>query len=176
MSAEKPRKRGRKSGEVVGFAGVPNWLSQAELMRVTGLSRQTLAELAREPDCPQKQSGNNRVYPWPGWMTWYTERRVARAVERVRPADYDEAKARKTAAEAELAELELARERGDLVAMDDAMVVFEDRLERLRARLVAIPSKEAHRFLGLTKMGEAVGELRSVVDGVMGEISGEGDD
>lgn len=176
MTDEKPKKGRRKSGEVVGFPGLPNWLSQAELMRVTGLSRQTLAELAREPDCPQKMSGRNRVYPWPGWMTWYVERRVGRAVDRVKPADFEEAKARKMAADAELAELELAKQRGDLVTLSDAMVIFDDRLERLRAKLVAVPSKEAHRFLGLTRMPAAVSELRAVVDATMAEMSGEVED
>lgn len=170
MTAKKSTKGRRKSGEVVGFPGVPEWLSQAELERVTGLSRQTLAELAREPDCPREQRDGWK-YPWPAWNTWYVNRRVDRAVERVKPADFEEARARKTAAEAELAELELAKQRGDLITVADAGKVMDDRLDRVAARLKAVPSKDAYRFVGLTGIPEVVPVLRQVIDGVMAELS-----
>lgn len=155
------------------FAGVPGHLTQAELERVTGLSRQTLAELAREPDCPREKRGGRWVYPWPAWNEWRINRRVDRAVERAKPENYDAAKTRKMAADAELAELELARERGHLITLVDATKIADDAFDRVRARLVSIPGKEAYRFVGLKAIPKAVTALRDVIDVVMAELSGE---
>lgn len=60
-----------------------------------------------------------------------------------RPADVDEAKARKLAAEAELAEIELAKARGELVPIDAVAKAVTDEYAATRAKLLALPSKLA---------------------------------
>lgn len=154
--------------KIGAFPTIPDWLSQTELMSVTRLSRQTLAEWARHPDCPKETRGGKTVYPWPGWNEW----RYATARKSSKPQDFDEARSRKMAADAELAELDLAKQRGDLIAMADATKIADDQFDRIRARLVSVPSKEAYRFVGLAGIPVAVGELRSVIDAVMAELSG----
>lgn len=57
--------------------------------------------------------------------------------------DYEEARARKVAAEAEITELELAKVRGELVVADDVVTAWSDTLSSLKAKLVSIPSKAA---------------------------------
>ena len=57
--------------------------------------------------------------------------------------DYEEARARKVAAEAEITELELAKVRGELVVADDVITAWSDTLSSLKAKLVSIPSKAA---------------------------------
>lgn len=57
----------------------------------------------------------------------------------------DEARQRKTAAEAELAELELGHARGELVQIDTAAELFEATLSTVRLRLLAVPAKVAAR-------------------------------
>lgn len=56
---------------------------------------------------------------------------------------YEEARARKVAAEAEIAELELAKVRGDLVVAEDVISAWSDTLSSLKAKLISIPSKAA---------------------------------
>jgi len=57
--------------------------------------------------------------------------------------DIDEARQRKTAAEARLAELELARQEGEVVAVEDVGIEVERRYAAVRARLMALPPKLA---------------------------------
>lgn len=54
---------------------------------------------------------------------------------------YDEARTRKVAAEAEIAELELAKIRNDLAIVADVVKAWEDVLSAMKAKLLAIPTK-----------------------------------
>jgi len=56
---------------------------------------------------------------------------------------YDEARTRKVTAEAEIAELELAKIQGTLVSADDVVKAWEDVLGALKAKLLSIPTKGA---------------------------------
>jgi len=58
-------------------------------------------------------------------------------------ADYEEARARKVAAEAEITELELAKVRGELVVAEDVVSAWSDTLSSLKAKMISIPSKAA---------------------------------
>lgn len=158
---------------IVGFPGVPDRLTQAELQRVTGLSRNTLAEWAREPDCPMEVVDGKRYYLWPQWNEWRLNKVKRTAQERTPPADLEDAKARKISAEAELAELQLARELADLIRPADALRLAEQTYDRIRARLIVVPSKEAYRFIGLKRLPQAVAALNLVIDAVLQALSGD---
>lgn len=56
---------------------------------------------------------------------------------------YDEARTRKVTAEAEIAELELAKIQGTLVSADDVVKAWEDVLGALKAKLLSVPTKGA---------------------------------
>jgi hypothetical protein len=56
---------------------------------------------------------------------------------------YDEARTRKVNAEAEIAELELARVHGTLVLAADVVQAWEDVLGALKGKLLSIPTKAA---------------------------------
>lgn len=56
---------------------------------------------------------------------------------------YDEARTRKIHAEAQIAELELAKVRGELVIAEDVVKAWEDVLGALKGKLLNIPSKAA---------------------------------
>ncbi len=56
---------------------------------------------------------------------------------------YDEARTRKVAAEAEIAELELARIRGTLCLSSDVVKAWETVLHACKAKFMAMPSKVA---------------------------------
>lgn len=57
--------------------------------------------------------------------------------------EYEEARAKKVAAEAEIAELELAKVKGELVDASDVVTAWSDVLASIKARLISIPSKAA---------------------------------
>ena len=58
-------------------------------------------------------------------------------------SSYDEARTRKVNAEAEIAELELARVHGTLVLASDVVQAWEDVLGALKGKLLSIPTKAA---------------------------------
>ena len=56
---------------------------------------------------------------------------------------YEEVRTRKIAAQAQIAELELAKVRGELVIAEDVISAWADTLAGVKAKLVSIPSKAA---------------------------------
>lgn len=61
----------------------------------------------------------------------------------IRTLTLDEARGRKLNAEAEMAELELAKIRAELVKTEDVVKAWEDVLRAMRAKMLAIPTKLA---------------------------------
>lgn len=58
-------------------------------------------------------------------------------------SSYDEARTRKVNAEAEIAELELAKLRGELVVAEDVVSAWENVLGAAKAKFLSIPTKAA---------------------------------
>jgi len=79
--------------------------------------------------------------------------------------DYEEARARKVAAEAEIAELELAKVRGELVVADDVVTAWSDTLASLKAKLVSVPSKAAP----IVASDDTAGGCQKVLDDLIRE-------
>jgi hypothetical protein len=63
-----------------------------------------------------------------------------------KPKSYEDAKTRKMAADAELAELELQRERGEVVPISEVAEAIGDEYAATRAKLLSIPTKLAPRI------------------------------
>lgn len=153
-----------------------NWRTITQCAGDIDLSTRQLQKYAKLPGCPRKSNGKGGwLYEWPAFNRFVRERSAEVAAEAVRPQDYDEARTRKVAAEAELAELQLAEQRGDLIRIEDAAKIADDAFDRIRARLVAVPTKEAHRLVGLTKTPKVVTVLRAVVNTVLEELGSAAD-
>jgi hypothetical protein len=73
-------------------------------------------------------------------MRWREERAVHAAVGDTAKVDMEEARRRKVAAEAALAELELARQKGVVIHQDVVFAVVSDEFASVRARLRSIPA------------------------------------
>jgi phage terminase Nu1 subunit (DNA packaging protein) len=68
-------------------------------------------------------------------------------------SSYDEARTKKMNADAELAQLELLKARGELVAVDDVRNAWVDVLGAMRGKLLAIPTKAAPLISTETDIG-----------------------
>src|SRR4051812_40622326 len=62
--------------------------------------------------------GNGHEYPWPAAGEWYLER-IEQDARGAAPPKFEDARARKTQAESEIAEIELAKARGEVVPIED---------------------------------------------------------
>lgn len=86
-------------------------------------------------------------------------------------ADYEEARARKVAAEAEITELELAKVRGELVVAEDVISAWSDTLSSLKAKMVSIPSKAAPIVAAEDSAGGCQKVLEDLIREALEELS-----
>lgn len=89
------------------------------------------------------KSGNELLFNSAAVVAFLESQAEARAVANNRPADADEARARKLSAEAELAEMERDERRGELVPIAAVERVVVEEYTALRAKLLSLPSKLA---------------------------------
>lgn len=111
---------------------------------------------------------------------------VAAMMPSGKPADLDEARARKTAAEAELAEIAVAKARREVVEIALVAKAVSDEYAATRAKLLALPSKlgplvaietNATACQDLIERGivEALEELSADAAAIAGVVAGEGE-
>jgi len=127
----------------------------------------------RYTDFPSRVSGRDRTFPVHRCLIWQRDRIVASAVADVStpaPTNIAEAVQRKAIADAALAELKLAKLRGDVVAVEAAAKEIRDAFGRVRMRLLSTPGEYAPQILHIEEIPQAVVRLRQLVDTVLAEL------
>lgn len=85
--------------------------------------------------------------------------------------DFHKARARRTAAEASLAEMRAAEAQGELIPADDVRAVLVSVVARVRAKLLALPTKLAARMLGVQSSSDAEALIRAGVHDALSELA-----
>lgn len=86
-------------------------------------------------------------------------------------SSYDEARTRKVNAEAEIAELELAKLKGVLVVAEDVTSAWEDVLGAFKGKLLSIPSKAAPVVASELEAGSCQKVLEDLINEALTELS-----
>ena len=86
-------------------------------------------------------------------------------------SSYDEARTRKVNAEAEIAELELAKIKGVLVVAEDVTSAWEDVLGAFKGKLLSIPSKAAPVVASEMEAGGCQKVLEDLINEALTELS-----
>ncbi len=121
------------------------WISLNQLAEETGLAVRTLQYIrAQEPSVLVTRQRKALEYKQPDCAIALRKRESEKAVQDANPGDLDTARTRKANAEAELAEIEVAKARGDVVSVADYEAALARVLDRLTARLRAMPVRLAH--------------------------------
>jgi phage terminase Nu1 subunit (DNA packaging protein) len=120
---------------------------------------------------PRKGDGGQERYPWPEIHRWMLEHARQEGRESVRPADYEDAKARKAMAEAELAELDLAQQRHELMTVEVAEKTLGEAFQRIRGQLLALPRRLAPDVVGVQTLPEANARLTKAIAEVLEELA-----
>lgn len=118
-------------------------VSQIELAEILGVTPKSVRAWERQ-GMPVQEKGRRGVaskYSVAACIAWRLERVEAQARARPDPTEIDEARARKVAAEAALAEIELAKARGEVVRLDDMSRAVGEALATTRARLLQVGAK-----------------------------------
>lgn len=137
-----------------------DWVTKEELHRITGKDRRTIN--LRVADLPFKQSGRSRLY----------DKAIAvQAVVTKLVGQEDAAKQRRALAEAEKAEIVVARLRGELVPAADMKTAAAELIKTLYARVVRVtPSIVAPKLLGVTDVLEIEAILRTALADAFDEL------
>lgn len=109
------------------------------------MTHNAVGQWAARPGAPVRREANRVYVQWPAFARWREQELVKQAKAEVAPTiSLDEARTRKALAEAELAEMDLAVRRGDLVAVSVYENALARVLDRLTARLRAMPVRLSH--------------------------------
>lgn len=116
----------------------------------------------------------NGRYALKACVAWVREKDQREARERARPEDYDDARKRKMAAEAELIEYDLMERRGELMTVEQFDELVSTTYGRVRAALLALPARMAPDVVGLATVRDARSTVKRFVGEVMETIADEG--
>ena len=149
-------------------------LPQVEIARMFDVSENTLRAW-RRAGCPVASEKGRSVLMDPAAVLRWREIEIAAAAKGdIGRMDMDEARRRKLAAEAALAEIELARAKGEVVSVDLVAEEVGAALSALRSRLLAIPPAVSPSI----ELVEGTAAVREVLDAAiheaLDEISGGG--
>jgi hypothetical protein len=160
-------KRGRKPKPRLE---IPAKVTKEQLAALTGYSSKQVTRWLQETDIPHRRDANELVFPWPGVRTWlhrYLEEKGKRTAQ---PIDKDNANQRRTIAEAELIEIELAKARSELMTVAAGEKLLADAFARVRARLSNLAPRAAGVVLGCATIQEAQAKIQPVVDEIFEEL------
>jgi phage terminase Nu1 subunit (DNA packaging protein) len=149
-------------------------VSLADLAHLLGVARTTALGWTKQ-GCPYVQKADRDegvawVFDISEVIRW-REERAAREGFTGTPADYTEAQTRKMAAEAEMAEIKLAKERGDAVSITDTEKAWSNIIVNFRAKMLALPQRAAPLLVGQSKERVIANMLRDEIYSALDELS-----
>ena len=145
-------------------------LSVPDVAELLSLDRRQILNLIKDKGLPAKRDPRGFTLDWPTTLEWYVGYKSSQKGGNggnLRPGSgpeepeetYDEALTRKTRAEADLKELQLAHERGEVAAIADVERVLTGANKSIQTRILAIPASLATRLLGIDDRTRIFNEL-----------------
>jgi len=132
-----------------------------------GMTAQAVGVWATKPGAPVLMKGGRRYALWPAFPIWYRQQLQK---DREKKPDFEDARARKTQAEAELAEIELEAKRGEVVTVQAYRDELRGVVTNIRAQLLAVPGRYAPRTAGLATLPESQRAWDAAVRDIMREL------
>lgn len=148
-------------------------LSRNEAATRLGLTPQQVGRLVAD-GMPSATKGSGYVVLWPEARRWRDNQLREEGARKAKPSTMDEARLRRETADAELKELELAARRGELIPLTDYDQSVAATFARVRSKLLNLPNAVAMRVTGDT-LAARTAQAQSLVDEIMGELSGAAD-
>jgi len=149
--------------------------TQRQLAALLNLTTQQIRNL-EDKGIPHRADGRSKLYPLPDAIVWYVDFKVAEALAR-RGGNggevFEDARSRREQARARMAELQVARQEGELIPREVVDDVYGKKLlEVLRAGILNMPGRWASQVLGLKKPREAEAALKRIAGELLEEFSG----
>ena len=122
--------------------GAGREINKTEVADLFGVSIQSVDQWVRKGlGC--RKAGHEVIFNSAAVTAFLEKQAEARAIASNKPADADEARSRKLAAEAEIAEMQRDRMRGELVDISSVETVVAEEYGAVRSKLLALPGKLA---------------------------------
>lgn len=133
-------------------------LDTDDVAALLDVSDRQVRNYVKDKGLPSFDDGRGRRFVWSEVLAWYVRFCAEKAGSRgsqedeepeVKGETFNEAICRKTVAEADLKELQLARERGQVVAIVDAQRMLANLAKAMQTKILSWPTKMAGRLVGL---------------------------
>ena len=139
-------------------------LTVADVAELLGVTDRQVRNWIKDKGLPASNDPRGRTLDWPLTLKWYVAFRIEEnrgnggnrrpgngaAGADIPEETYEEALARKTRAEADLKELQLARERSQVAAIADVEKVLTAANKSIQTLLLALPASLASQLVGMT--------------------------
>ncbi|MEG9430745.1 helix-turn-helix domain-containing protein [Terriglobus sp. ADX1] len=149
----------------------PSSLTIAEAAGRFLVDERTVRNWITSNGLPFTGEGKKRRIDWAVALPWYVTYQIGNtgngrlsAIPDEEVETYEVALARKTRAEADLKELQLARARGEVASIADMERVVSTANLAVQTQLLAIPSQAAPEIIGLTELPAAIRILTGFVE------------
>jgi|OM-RGC.v1.021973137 Phage DNA packaging protein, Nu1 subunit of terminase len=139
----------------------PDFVSQTEVAHWLGVTRQTVINLEEHGMPVEREEGKYPRYPVPDVIQWYVKYKQGGV------RSYDQLRARHEAAKAELAEIKVAKERGDLVTAQEFERVLGGCLDQLRSKIISRPGAWAARVIGIETPNEGQAAVKEMMSDLL---------
>jgi phage terminase Nu1 subunit (DNA packaging protein) len=143
----------------------------ATVAKLLLLTERRVQQLTREGVLPKADRGRYELAPVIQAYVKYLRDRALPGEAEGLSEDFQKARARRTAAEASMAEMRAAQARGELIPAADVHEVLTAIFGRVRSKLLALPSKLAPRLLGVTSVNDAQEQLKAGVYEALSELA-----
>ena len=146
-------------------------VSRSDLAEILRVSPPTVDSWIRRGLPVKEKGGRGRAYEFDlaDVIEWRVASAQASASVSAELLDFEEARARKTTAEAEIAEADARQRRGELVEIDTVAELLETKLSTVRLRMLAVPAKVAPRVAAV----RAVAKVRRILEDEFSDVLDE---
>lgn len=150
--------------------GSPETLSRAGVKALLGISDSEMSNLLQQglPAIDRGRPGVSGTYDPIAVQEWYESHKG----KKVKTADMQESRARKEAAQARMAELELEELEGKVVRIEEVAAQVETEYIRVRSKLLSLPTKASGLVLGMSTQADIQDVLDTLVREVLDELAG----
>jgi phage terminase Nu1 subunit (DNA packaging protein) len=144
----------------------------ATVAKLLLLTERRVQQLTREGVLPRADRGRYELAPVvQAYVRYLRDRALPGEAEGV-SEDFQKARARRTAAEANMAEMRAAEARGELIPAQDVREVLTSVLGRVRSKLLSLPAKLAPQMVNLGSVVHAEEHIRGAVHEALAELAG----
>jgi phage terminase Nu1 subunit (DNA packaging protein) len=157
-------------------------LTVVNVAELLGVSDRGVRKWIKEKGLPAKSDPRGFALDWPTTLQWYVSYRIAEnsgtggtggpGTAGTEPLEtFEEARARLTRAEADLKELQLARERGLVAAIADVERVMSGANKSIQTLILALPSSLTPQLIGMDDRNKIYAVIDRAARATLGNLA-----